>query len=1015
MTACTRSDTKPGRALASFFRALLVAFVLCAAGGAVAADYVAKLTQYAHVSWRVQDGDLGGAANTIAQTRDGYIWVATSAGLERYDGVRFRHWKLPTEQPLFGLLASRDGSLWASQDGRIFHLHDGVTDELVDSVARYNGLFEDSAGVVWVGRSRGHDGKGGLCQVGRPPFRCFGASDGQPCLFGSSVSQDTHGVYWVGSDVGACQWRPGQAKVTAPAADNMRNLTGVVAFSPEPDGSMLAGFTRSGPHLGLQRITTSGASPFIAGDLNGETLAVRSLLRDREGTLWIGTTRGLYHVVNGKDDHVGRADGLSGDAVDGLYEDREGDIWVATAGGVDKFRRQPLTALTTREGLTADQVYSVVARRDGSIWMGSGEGLDILRNGAITHIGPAEGLPGQAVSSMAEDHAGRFWAGVDNDLAWFDGKSFHIVRKPNGDKLGVMVTLAEDAHSDVWTMSAGNPYRLYRIRGGKFLDEVQLPAHKNPVALASSADGAIWIADNLANLYIYRDGPPTIIAHAPKATTGRNLTILPNDEAVLTSRTGVWSWAKGRWTLVDTSRGMPCSGANSVIRDAKGFLWIRTQCGMVVMASSELARVADDPRAKVKLLLLDAADGAQPGFPTFRPASTGSPDGRLWFATNGPLLTVDPATLSSNALPPPVHVEQIVADHQIYAPGKDVRFPPRTRDVEIDYAGLSLVAPQKTRFRYRLSGIDRDWQDVETRRAAFYMNLKPGHYVFQVIASNNDGVWNKTGDTVAFSIKPAYYQTVWFQALVLFLLLALAAFAVRLRLRAVTHEIETRMSARQAERVRIARELHDTLLQGFQGLIVRFQVVADAIPAGQPAKPMMEAVLDRADEILVQGRDRVRDLRSEEDGGSPFLKALEDVAFTLERDGCPPIDVQLSGPTRPLAAETQQEFVAIAREALTNACRHADARAITCRLDYTASHVRLVVEDDGVGIDETVLQAGGRSGHWGLTGMRERARQAGAALRVRRLSPGTRVEISLNTRLAFLRKLARRVTLVDAP
>ena len=1024
-----RTDDEPGRvtgdhglrcryrfALTVLIQTLAAVIAIGAAGRAWAAGDAPVLTQYAHTTWRVKDGELDGAASDVTQTRDGYLWVATASGLEFYDGVKFRHWKLPTEQPVFGILASRDGSLWVSQDRRIFRLHSGVADVLTDGRGRYNGLYQDRAGAVWVARSRGTDASGALCRVGQPPFRCFGPADGQPCLYGSAVSQDASGGYWIGSDQGACQWRPDHAKVaTTPAPEGMRSLSGVLAFAPEPDGTMLAGFTRSGRHLGLQRITSSGARAFMADGLNGETLAVKSLLRDREGTLWIGTAHGLYHVVDRRADHFGRADGLSGDNVNALYEDREGNVWAATTGGVDKFRRQPVTAITSREGLSAEQVSAVVARRDGSIWIGFGYGggLDILRKSAVSHIGAPEGLPGR-VTSMLEDTSGQLWVGVDNDLTRFDGKSFQLVRKPDGSKLGVMVGLAEGQTHDVWVLTAGRPYKLYRVRRGQYLEEVRLPLNARPAAIASGSDGAIWIADEGSNLYVYRDGSVATIAGPAHATAGRHLAVLSGGEAVLTSWTGARYWARGRWTLLDTSRGMPCNGMGAIVLDARGLIWFRAQCGLIVIARSELSRLAEHPRAVARLRLLDGADGAQPGFATFKPAAAASPDGRLWFATDGPLLTVGPDSLSSNTLPPPVHIERIIADHRSYRPGNDIRLPALTRDVEIDYAGLSFVAPQKVRFRYRLIGVDAAWQNVETRRAAFYMNLKPGHYGFQVIASNNDGLWSPTGDSVAFSIEPAFYQTIWFRGLAVLLLLALAALAVRLRVRTVTREIETRLSARQAERIRIARELHDTLLQGFQGLLVRFQVVADAIPEGQAAKPMMEAVLDRADEILVEGRDRVRDLRSEEDGGSPLLKSLESIAFALEREGCAPIEVRSSGSPRLLDAETQHEFVAIAREAMTNACKHAEASAISCHLTFTASRVLLVVEDDGAGIDKAVLRAGGRPGHWGLTGMRERARQIGAALSVGRAANGTRVELTLNMRLAYLRRMARRLALVRA-
>jgi signal transduction histidine kinase len=360
---------------------------------------------------------------------------------------------------------------------------------------------------------------------------------------------------------------------------------------------------------------------------------------------------------------------------------------------------------------------------------------------------------------------------------------------------------------------------------------------------------------------------------------------------------------------------------------------------------------------------------------------------------------------------PAVHVEQVIADHRTLGAAKAITLPPKTRDVEIDYAGLSFVAPQKMQFRYRLVGLDQSWQSVGTRRTAFYMNLKPGKYRFQVSASNNDGVWNTAGDSIAISILPTFFQTIWFKAIVVLLIVGLLWLGVWLRIRYVTEQMEARLSARQAERIRIARELHDTLLQGFHGLLMRFQVVAAAIPTELAARSMMEAALDRAEDVLVAGRDRVSDLRSMDDGGSSLPQELKRLALGLERDGRVPIKDRCSGTPRPLSPAVQMEILAIASEALTNAYRHAQATSIFWDLTFSTTTVTLVCGDNGVGIDPQTMKAGGREGHWGLTGMHERARQIGGVLKINSAPGQTTVTLILNTRLALFRQLGRRLFL----
>ncbi len=356
--------------------------------------------------------------------------------------------------------------------------------------------------------------------------------------------------------------------------------------------------------------------------------------------------------------------------------------------------------------------------------------------------------------------------------------------------------------------------------------------------------------------------------------------------------------------------------------------------------------------------------------------------------------------MQTNTQPPPVHVESIVADHRLYPAAADARLPPLTRDVEIDYSGLSFVVPQKVRYRYRMLGLDESWQDVGPRRAAFFMNLSPGTYIFQVKASNNDGVWSPVGDSIRFTILPAFYQTLWFRLAAAAAVVVLLWLAFTMRLRYVTSQVEARLSERQAERVRIARELHDTLLQGFHGLMARFQVVANA--AGEPTSAKLEEILERADQLLVQSRDRVRDLRSADEGGSPLSDALQSLAFRLERDGSVPIDVVLGGTPVALNSDVHYEVLAIAKEALTNACRHASATAIPVRAHLY--EIASAADMRGQWPRNRSRRAACRRARRALgpVGNEERAREIGATLRIRsNPAQGTKIELKVKARIAY--------------
>jgi signal transduction histidine kinase len=349
-------------------------------------------------------------------------------------------------------------------------------------------------------------------------------------------------------------------------------------------------------------------------------------------------------------------------------------------------------------------------------------------------------------------------------------------------------------------------------------------------------------------------------------------------------------------------------------------------------------------------------------------------------------------------------VERIIADRkafQVSESSEPRQLPPLFRELEIDYTALSLVAPEKILFRYKLDGRDVDWQEVGSRRQAFYSDLPPGTYRFHVIASNNSGVWNEQGDTLSFSVAPAYWQTNWFRALCV-LGGALAVWAlVRLRVRQVAARVRGQLEGRMAERERIARELHDTLLQGVQGLLLRFQVAAERIPKGEPAREMMERALERADEVLDEGRARVKGLRAPVGGVPRLPQGLARIVEQLAPADASPFRITVEGAVRELDPIVREEVQLVAREALTNAYRHANANNIEAEITYADDGLTLRIRDDGQGIDAVMLREG-RPGHFGLVGMRERARKIRARLRIwSKPGAGTEVEIRVPAGIAY--------------
>jgi signal transduction histidine kinase len=380
---------------------------------------------------------------------------------------------------------------------------------------------------------------------------------------------------------------------------------------------------------------------------------------------------------------------------------------------------------------------------------------------------------------------------------------------------------------------------------------------------------------------------------------------------------------------------------------------------------------------------------------------------------------LDPGHLKQNTLPPPVHVEEVVADRQTYEPSSTLRLPPLVHELEIGYTALSFVAPEKVVFRYKLEGRDRDWQDAGNRRRAFDVDLPPGRYRFRVIASNSSGVWNEQGDTLDFSIAPAFWQTIWFRTLCVVAFLGLLWMLYQLRLRQVTRRFEQGLEARVAERTRIARELHDTLLQGFHGVLLRFQTAARLLPTRPAeARQVLETTLDQAEQALADGRNAVQGLRSsvvEAPELADAIKTLgEELATDPARDRFIALSLRMEGTPRKLRTIVRDEIYRIASEALRNAFRHSGATRIEVELHYDEKHFGLRVRDDGKGIDAKFLSEEGRGKHFGLSGMRERAEMIGGKLALW-TSPnsGTELELKIPALRAYRASPRRRSWLLE--
>ncbi len=972
------------------------------------------VTQYIHTSWRIQDGSAPSGMYAITQTSDGFLWFLSSRGeIFRFDGVQFRHWPIPDAESIGrirNIVADRGGGLWVLGAEGIAHLNDGV----VTSHFRLDGLeanplntSQDSDGSIWV--VRGDNGIAEpVCHVSEHAMKCYGKSDGIPISPIDAILADGTDGFWLGGQTALAHWHGGVSEMyPIKGLKAAMGAPGVMSLARGPDGSVWVGIFSNGSGRGLARFEKGTVKSFVTPTFDGSKLTVFALRFDRDGNLWVGTANdGVLRIHGDAVDHYQRTEGLSGDFVRAFFEDREGIVWAATNNGVDRFHDSQVTTLSAVEGLARDNAVGILASRDGSIWVANAYSLDHVAKGTVSSIRTGHGLPGQQVSSLLEDHTGKLWAGVDDGLYLFKNGDFRRLPARNHQPLGLVFGLAEDSDGNVWAVCAGTA-QLVRIRDFQVQEaftRAQIPAAR----IAPNPQGGIWIGTHKGELGLLRHGTlRKFLVNADAKDSLANQIIGQPDGSVLAAfDNGLVGLRQDKVQRMTTKNGLPCDEVISFIQDGERRWWLNTHCGIVEFLDAELQRWWANPEVVIQVRVYDVLDGARPSArPPFNSAAS-SPDGRVWFVNSGVVQMVDPASLSHKALPAETYIDSLIADRKAFAATQNLKVPPHPRDVQIDYTSPTFLIPQRVKFRYRLDGYDRDWHDAGTRRQAFYTDLPPGKYSFRVIACNSDGVWDDSPATLDFAVTPAYYQTNWFRALCVVFFVALLWAVYWWRVRQLHHQFEMTVDARVGERTRIARELHDTLLQSFHGLLLRFQTVSQLLPdRAMEAKAKLDTAIEQAAKAITEGRDAVQGLRDSVFEGNDLALAISTFGEELATDSSnhrPVFRVAVEGETRDLHPILRDETYKIAAEVLRNAFRHAQARQVEVEIRYDDEQFRLRVRDDGKGIDPAVLAAQGSEGHYGLPGMRERAKLMGAKLTVwSEVDAGTEVELRIPASIAY--------------
>jgi signal transduction histidine kinase/ligand-binding sensor domain-containing protein len=990
------------------------------------------ISQFTHTVWSAQDG-IPVPVRAIAQTPDGYLWLGSEAGLYRFDGLHFLAWEPASGEHLLSdsvlsLYVAKDGRLWigygaggigvlAGNRLQNFIAGHGVPDGEILSIV------EDRDGSIWA------CGPYGLSKYANGVWHPVGEELGYPAPAAQTLLVDREGNLWVatdGMDFGLSRDPVRRNTILTLARGAPRfAATGlgvgmVWSMSEAPDGAVWIADTTG---FAARRITgpTHGLAEITADD------RPTRLVFDSEHAVWIGTVTSVQRLTTdfarrreAPQDRIRRVDGLSGGFVYSTFRDREGNLWFGTSGGLDRFSEKKFVTFSAKEGLEPDQQTAVSSTADGSVWV-IAYSLDKVwrlreRRLWTSEIrAPERSGVGDILSIFAEGK-NDVWLGGNSELAVGRDGKFSRLQIPSVAKGAYIEAVAKDRAGSLWiaVRSKQGSEHVMRFQGGLWDDlsaTGKLPKYRCRVMYADQV-GRMWLGFETGEVAAFERGTFRLFSTGDGLPAEVVLVITADTKGHIWvgGYGGLSRFENGHFSTITKQNGLPGNSVSGLVEDEDGSFWIAGALGILRVSGKELEKALASPSYRMRGTSFDASDGLR-GLPEQRepfPTATRAVDGWLWFATTEGIAGINPHEILRNLVPPPVVIETMRSDDQDLVVSSGMQLHPNTRNLEFHFTALSFTDPAQVQFRYKLDGYDEVWRGPVSIREARYTNLPPGSYTFRVLACNNDGVWNEAGTFLDFSIAPAYYQSAWFRGLcaATFLLVLWALY--QLRLRQLAHQFNLTLEARVSERTRIARDLHDTLLQSFHGLLFRIQAARNMLPRRpEEAIEALDGVIGKAEQAITEGRDAIQDLRGEPAAGGDLEHLLTATGQELagSQDANPDsaiFRVIVEGTEQTLAPILQDEIYRIAREVLRNAFLHASARKIEAEIRYDDRLFRLRIRDNGNGIDPKVLKRGKRAGHWGLPGIRERAKQIGARLDFwSEAGAGTEVELTVPASVAY--------------
>lgn len=982
------------------FSLLIALALLCQPDITYAGNRPWTLARFQHTSWVAKDG-APVAISTLAQTTDGTLWMGSGAGLYSFDGYQFTSvagasGKTLLSSQVLSLCATHDGGLWIGyESGGISHLVSGVLVNY-DANSGYLGsntheIAEGKDGTIWASTSTG------LMHFSQGSWKRLGPESGLKIerTLGALVTND--GTVWTTQDGKLLSLKAGSSMFI----DMGIQLTKRVFNIELAPGGIMIGLVngpviRYAEHNGALVEVANPVLPFFG-----------TPLFDRRGSLWIaGPGAGLLHFADPNawysDSHgtldqtaqtYKRTDGLTSDYAWPILQDAEGDIWIGTAEGLDRFRAADFALATTPSGA---HDFALAPAEGGKLWAGTSTHPVMLLDGSTVELTQ---VPPFTLAVYHDPRDGTVWAGSSSGV-WKLGPSGNTLFAPlpheSADAYPYL--LARDQHSTLWMgLWSQHARMLYSYTNGQW---VLHPDQKSPTALTTTRSGQLWIGyeDNRIEEFVDQDH------HLLTASNGVNVgavhALEDHMDAMWVGGTNGLGYIKsGQFHKVSLDSSQSLTDITAVLFAHDGSLWIHTLKGIFRISSDTVRKVEDRPDFPMTYRLFGVSDGVVGLAGQIEPLPSGTvgSGGRLWFSTSSGVLWVDPTQLVSEGPPPAVKISTVTIDGKSIGASNAMHLPALSRNIRFSFNAATLAHPEDMSYRIRLEPFDQSWQEIGTTRAITYATLRPGRYTFRVQTREGDDSWIEPGSSLAFRVAPAFYQAYWFYALCLLCVAAFIFFAHWLNVRRMVKLSQSRFNERIWERERIARELHDSLLQDMHALTMHLQLYESREGNFAITQSYLASANELARNALNSARNSVKHLREHEQGPEhDLVLSLIDAIEHFKRYYPVAIHFSKSGKERRLQSTSCEEVFAIAKEAILNALKHADATVVDVQISFARRFFVLSVRDNGKGIDTASLNQRQAEGHWGLKGMQERANALGGCLKIEPdISGGTEVSLRL--------------------